>query len=126
MNQPGHIFALALFGAIGVSHTLRPAIWREYVAWLAGQHHAGVALYASLHALPGAMMLALAGTEHWTGWVLTVVGGLFVVKAAIYCLVPEVGLRSMERGVALAVSRWSGAGVLLLAIAAVGGWGAMR
>lgn len=124
MTHPGHIFALAIFGAVGLSHTLRPQIWKDYVAWLAAQGHAGVALYASLYALHGAILLALAGTEDWTGWVLTILGAAFVLKAALYCMFPEFGIAKMRWGVRLATSRWAMAGAFPLAFAAVGAWGA--
>jgi hypothetical protein len=124
MNHPGHIFALAIFGAVGLSHTFRPRIWMDYVAWLAAQGRAGVALYASLHALPGAILIALAGTDDWTGWVLTCVGAALVLKAALYCMFPEVGIGKMRGGLRLAPWCWGIAGAFFLAFASIGAWGA--
>lgn len=122
-HHPGHLFAFALFSAVGLSHTLRPAIWKAYVAHLVSQGHAGVVIYASFHALPGAMLIALAGTHDWTGVVLTLARGSLALKATLYTLFPDRALRSMARGLDLPTAAWSLAGAAFLSLALVAAWG---
>jgi len=122
--EPAHLFACSLFGSVGVSHVARPRVWKDYVRAMASMGLGGVALYASMHALPGAVLLAFAGTAGWSGWMLTVMGAALVLKSMIYCLWPESALKRMDAGVRLRDAYWSVAGglfVLVAIAAAVGG-----
>lgn len=118
--SPAAIFALALFGAVGVSHAVRPSGWKAYVTMLAESGAGGVLHYSVLHALPGAMLLALATTGGWSEMVLIVVGTMLIVKAAMYGLFPEFGLRRIRSGLALPMWCWSAAGALWMAVAFTG------
>lgn len=119
-----NVFAISLFTAVGLSHTLRPAVWMEYVAMMHRQGRAGVALYASLHALPGAILLALASAEDWITWVLRAFAAMLLIKGTLSTLFPDAALRSMSRGLTRPPAHWSIAGGAFLLIAALAAWNA--
>lgn len=124
--EPGHLFACSLFGAVGVSHVARPRVWKDFVRAMVAMGPGGVALYAALHALPGAVVVGFSGTAGWSGWVLFAVGAALVIKSTAYCLWPERAIKRMNAGLRLPDGYWSLAGGLFLLIAVVAAVGGIR
>lgn len=124
MQNPQEIFAFALFGTACLSHTFRPSIWKQFIAWFAAQGTPGVMLYAMLYSLPGAALLALAHTDTWIGIAFTVIAVMFVFKGALYLTFPEFGLRTIQHGLKLSDRKWGSAGVFFAALALLAAWGA--
>jgi uncharacterized protein YjeT (DUF2065 family) len=116
MLHPQETFAAALLGSVALSHIFRPGLWKSLLGRLADAGAPGVMILAILHLLPGAILLALAHTDTWTGIVLTILGGAWTLKGTLYLTFPEFGQRMVRKGLALSDAQWSFAGIFLLAL----------
>ena len=104
---------------IGVSHIVQARTWVEVFDRLHRAGRPGAFANGGLSLLPGAVLVAGHGSWAWPGAVVTAFGWLLVIKGMICFLVPDLALRSMERGPSR--SRFVAGGAVLLAIA---GWAA--
>jgi hypothetical protein len=117
MERSVEVFAIVLFGVLGLSHILQPKAWAEFFILLRGKGEAGAFV-------DGLVNLPLAGViigfhNTWSGIpiVLTLVGWSLLIKGLIRFCAPKLGLRMMAR---VSVERsWefqmAGAGLVVLA-----------
>ena len=117
MERSVEVFAIILFGVLGLSHILQPKAWAEFFILLRGKGEAGAFV-------DGLVNLPLAGViigfhNTWSGIpiVLTLVGWGLLIKGLIRFCAPKLGLRMMAR---VSVERsWefqmAGAGLVVLA-----------
>ncbi len=79
--SPGVRFVVILLLGIGVTHLLRPSIWRETILTMARSGVPGVTLYGVMHVLPGALLVALTpGASDLGSLAALSVGCTFVAK----------------------------------------------
>jgi hypothetical protein len=124
MNDvPSHhaieLFAAINFTVIGLSHLLQPGGWVEFFVWLRGKGHAGVFVNGMLSLTFGSIVVAFHNV--WTGLpvVLTIVGWVHVTKGLVIMAAPQLGMRGLERPSMERTGEMKGAGLGLLALAAV-------
>jgi len=98
MSAPEVVRALLAipFVLMGLSHTLQPAMWREYFARLHDQGAPAVVTRTFTLELWPALLLVVFHRE-WTGpaVILTVYGHLLLFKIAMSLVAPAFGLRSL-------------------------------
>ena len=126
MERALEIFAVVQLTVIGLSHIVFHRAWAEFFVWLTAKGRAGAFANGFMSLAFGSMVVAFH--QVWSGlpMVLTIVGVLNLVKAAMCFLIPYLALRSMGR-VSLARSRqFIGAGVVALAMAAVTAFSLVR
>ena len=101
---------------MGLSHIVRPDMWKELFGQLHAMGTTGVIYRAFMLELwPALAILTLHQVWSGPGIVLTIYGILLSAKCAVAMLAPEIGLRSMamaERG----ASAFVPGGVVLMAI----------
>jgi len=124
MERSVEVLAVILFGVIGCSHVLQPEAWVSFFILLRGKGEAGAFVDGFLNLPLGAFIVAFHHTWSGIPAVLTLVGWGLVFKGLIRFCAPKQALRmvsrvSMERGWEFQV-----AGVLLLLLAGVVGYGA--
>ena len=97
MEQAIEIFAAVQFLVIGLSHILRPRVWVEFFTWLRGKGHAGVFVNGFLSLVFGSLIVAFHNV--WTGLatVLTLIGWAQVLKALVSFVMPQWGMRGLQR-----------------------------
>jgi hypothetical protein len=117
MERSVEVFAIILFGVLGLSHILQPKAWAEFFILLRGKGEAG-AFVDGLVNLPLACVI-IGFHNTWSGIpiVLTLVGSSLLIKSLIRFCAPKLGLRMMAR---VSVERsWefqmAGAGLVVLA-----------
>jgi hypothetical protein len=103
---------------IGASHILRASDWAIAYRQLHDLRRTGAFINGGMHLISGAMIVSVLRFSAWPHAVLTVFGCLLVLKGTACFLVPDLALRSMQRGGSNPCS-FQIAGVLLLAIS---GW----
>jgi hypothetical protein len=97
MEQAVQMYAAVQFLVIGLSHAFQPRAWVDFFIWLRGKGHAGVFANGFLSLIFGSVIVGFHNI--WTGWptVLTVIGWAQVIKAFVSFVLPEVGMRSLQR-----------------------------
>ena len=97
MERAIEIFAAVQFLVIGLSHLLQPRVWVEFFIWLRGKGHAGVFANGFLSLTFGSLIVAFHNV--WTGLpiVLTLMGWAQVIKALVSFVMPQWGMRGLER-----------------------------
>ena len=97
VQQALEIFAIIHLGLMGLSHLVRHRAWAEFFMVLREHGHGGVFVHGFLSLGFGAVILALH--RVWVGIpaVLSVLGVLYLVKAAQCFLMPGYSLRSLQR-----------------------------
>jgi hypothetical protein len=97
MERAIEIFAAVQFLVIGLSHLLQPRVWVEFFTWLRGKGHAGVFVNGFLSLTFGSLIVAFHNV--WTGLpiVLTLIGWAQVIKALVSFVMPQWGMRGLER-----------------------------
>ena len=123
MERSVEVFAIILFGVLGLSHILQPKAWAEFFILLRGKGEAG-AFVDGLVNLPLAGII-IAFHNIWSGIsiVLTLVGWGLLIKGLIRFCAPKLALRVMAR-VSLERSwEFQVAGAGLVALAGLLGYG---
>jgi hypothetical protein len=97
VEQAIEIFAAVQFLVIGLSHILQPRVWVEFFTRLRGMGHAGVFVNGFLSLIFGSVIVAFHNV--WTGlpMVLTIIGWAQVTKALVSFVVPQWGMRGLQR-----------------------------
>jgi hypothetical protein len=97
MEQAIELFAAINFLILGLSHVFQPRAWAEFFMLLHRHGRPGVFVNGFLSLLTGSLIVGFHNV--WTGIpvILTVLGWLFILKAAIVFIAPNLGLRSMAR-----------------------------
>ena len=97
MEEAIRVFAAVNFLTMGLSHIFQHRAWAEFFVYLHQLGRPGAFANGFLSLFTGSLIVAFHNV--WGGWptVLTVLGWLFVLKAAIIFLLHDVGLRSLAR-----------------------------
>lgn len=97
MEQAIEIFAAVQFLVIGLSHIVQPRVWVEFFTWLRSKGNAGVFANGFLSLIFGSIIVAFHNV--WTGLpvVLTVIGWAQIIKALVSFVVPQWGMRGLQR-----------------------------
>jgi hypothetical protein len=122
MERAAEWFALVTCLVMGLSHLMQPRAWAEVFAALHRLGKPGAFLNGGLNLVPGAVYVAAHPVWSGPAVVLTLLGWLLVLKAAVCFLAPNLALRSMGRAGAGNGRAFAVAGLLLLAVAGVVGY----
>ena len=95
--QSVELIVLIGCGLMGLSHLIRPQLWRDYFATLAESGAAGMLQKLMLFEFwPAVLIVAFHPVWSGLGAVVTVFGWLLLVKVCVGLLVPSLALRSMR------------------------------
>ena len=97
MEEAIRVFAAVNFVTMGLSHIFRHRAWAEFFVYLHQQGRPGAFANGFLSLFTGSLIVAFHNVWAGLPTVLTVLGWLFVLKAAIIFIFPDVGLRSLAR-----------------------------
>src|SRR4051812_22619560 len=97
MEQATQVLAAIGFLVIGLSHLGQPKAWVAFYQALAARGTSGVFLEGFLLLNFGALIVAFHNVWQGPALVLTLIGWSQVLKGAGRFLVPQVGLRTMQR-----------------------------
>ena len=113
------LFAIIHLGTMGLSHILAPKAWAHFFLWMRAKGEAGVFVVAFLSLGFGSIIAAFH--QVWSGipLILTLLGWAQVLKALIYFMFPQVGLKGLRRISVDRAGMFICAGVALLAIAGI-------
>ena len=119
MTRALAIFAIVQLTIVGLSHILRHRAWAEFFIQLRVLGFGGVFLHGLLTLAFGTMIFAFH--RVWSGMplVLSLVGVLYLAKAAQCFLLPALSLRSLNRVTVERSRVFIGVGVAFLLIAGV-------
>lgn len=97
MEQAIEIYAAVQFLVIGLSHTFQPRAWVDFFTWLRSKGHAGVFVNGFLSLIFGSVIVGFHNV--WTGlpMVLTLIGWAQVIKALVSFVMPQWGMRGLQR-----------------------------
>lgn len=121
MERAIELYACIQFVVIGLSHLLQPRAWVEFFVLLRAKGHAGVFANAFLSLLFGSLIVSFHNV--WTGWamVLTLLGWAQVFKATMHFILPQIGMRGMQRVAIERAWEFQAAGIFFLVLAGVMG-----
>jgi hypothetical protein len=113
------ILAAVQFLVIGLSHILQPRVWVDFFTWLREKGHAGVFVNGFLSLTFGSLIVAFHNV--WTGLptVLTVIGWAQIVKALVSFVMPQWGMRGLQRVSYDRAHEFGAGGVAFLALSAL-------
>jgi hypothetical protein len=123
MERSVEIFAVILFGVIGLSHILQPRAWVDFFIVLRGKGAPGAFADGFLHLHLAAVIIAFHNVWSGIPVVLTLLGWSFLIKSLIRFCAPKQGLRMMARVSVERSWEFQAAGAVLLVIAGVLGYG---
>jgi hypothetical protein len=83
---------------VGASHLLRPGDWAEVYRQLHQCGRPGAFINGGLSLITGAAIVAGHRSWAWPGAVITGFGWLMMAKGVVSFLLPDLALRSMQRG----------------------------
>ena len=117
MERSVEVFAIILFGVLGLSHILQPKAWADFFILLRGKGEAGAFVDGLVNLPLAAVIIGFHNTWSGIPVVLTLVGWGLLIKSLIRFCAPKVALRMMAR---VSVERsWefqaAGAGLVVLA-----------
>lgn len=97
MERALETFAAIQFVLVGLSHILQRHAWVDFFVWLRERGRAGVFVHGFLSLGFGSMIVAFHNV--WSGLtsLLTVVGYMYLVKAALCFLLPATQMRTLGR-----------------------------
>lgn len=112
------LYAAVHFTVIGLSHVVQPRAWVDFFLLLRAHGATGVFANGFLSLMFGSIIVAFHNVWEGGAIVLTLIGWAQIVKASVNFLVPEFGLRSMNRVSTERAWEFQAAGAALLLIAA--------
>lgn len=123
MERSVEILAVVLLGVIGLSHVVQPRAWADYFVFIRRKGETGAFIDGFLHLPLAALIIGFHNVWSGIPAVLTVLGWAFLIKSILRFCLPAQGLRMMAH---VSVERaWESqvAGVGLLFLAALLGYG---
>ncbi len=112
------LYAAVHLTVIGVSHILQPKAWANFFVLVRAHGTTGAFAIAFLALMFGSVIVAFHNVWDGGAVVLTLFGWAQIVKASVYFLAPEVGVRSMGRVAPERAWEFQVGGAVLLLIAA--------
>ncbi len=123
MERSVEVLAAIWFGVLGLSHILQPRVWAEFFILLCAKGKPGAFVDGFLNLPIGGVIVGFHNTWSGIPLILTLVGWGLIIKSLIRFCAPTQGLRMMAR-VSLERSwEFQVAGVGLLALAGLLGYG---
>ena len=108
---------------MGLSHIVRPALWRDFFNHLHSLGTTGVVFRTfALELWPALLIVVFHQVWSGPGIVLTVYGWLLMSKVTLSLLFPQLGLRSLGLANGVSNAKWAIAGIALIALGAVCIW----
>lgn len=123
MERSVEILAIVLFAVIGLSHLVQPRAWVDYFIVIRGQRETGAFIDGFLHLPLAALIIGFHNIWSGISAVLTVMGWLFLIKSIVRFCLPTLGLRMMARVSVERAWEFQVAGLALLLIAGLIGYG---
>ena len=123
MERSVEVLAMIVFGVMGLSHILQPKAWAEFFILLRGKGEAGAFVDGFLNLAVGVVIVAFHNVWSGIPVVVTIVGWGLLIKGVIRFCVPTQGLRMMARVSVARAWEFQVAGVLLVILAGVVGYG---
>ena len=123
MERSVEILAIVLFGVIGLSHVVQPIAWADFFIFIRGKREIGAFIDGFVHLPLAALIIGFHNVWSGIPAVLTALGWAFLVKSIIRFCLPRVGLRMMERVSVERAWEFQAAGVMLVLLAALLGYG---
>jgi len=117
------VFAIILFGVLGLSHILQPRAWAEFFILLRGKGEVGAFVDGFLNLPLAAVIVGFHNTWSGIPVVLTLVGWGLVIKSLIRFCAPKLALRIMARVSVERSWEFQAAGAGLVALAGLLGYG---
>jgi hypothetical protein len=124
MEKSVEVLAVILFGVLGLSHILQPRVWVEFFVLLRGKGKPGAFGDGLPYLALGAVIVAFHNVWSGIPVVLTLLGWGCLIKGSIRFWLPTQGLRMMARVSAERSWEFQVAGVVLVALAGILGYGA--
>jgi hypothetical protein len=116
MERAVQIFAAVNFLMMGISHIVQPQAWVELFVLLRSKGRAGAFLNGFLSLAMGSLIVAFHNVWSGPATVLTVMGWLYLLKALLTFVKPEIGLKSLSRVSPERSRELVAAGVVLVAV----------
>ena len=123
MERSVEVLAIILFGIIGLSHILQPKAWAEFFILLRGKGEAGAFVDGFLNLPVGGVIVGFHNAWSGIPLVLTLVGWALLIKSLIRFCAPRQALRIMARVSLERAWEFQVAGVGLVALAGLLGYG---
>lgn len=123
MERSVEVFAIILFGVLGLSHILQPRAWAEFFILLRGKGEVGAFVDGFLNLPLAAVIVGFHNTWSGIPVVLTLVGWGLVIKSLIRFCAPKLALRIMARVSVERSWEFQAAGAGLVALAGLLGYG---
>ena len=123
MEGSVEIVAIVFFGVIGLSHIVQPRAWVDFFMFIRSKRETGAFIDGFVH-LPFAALI-IGFHNVWSGIpaVLTVLGWAYLIKSTLRFCWPAQGLRMMERVSVERAWEFQLAGVVLMLLAGLLGYG---
>jgi hypothetical protein len=122
MERSVEIFAIVLFGVIGLSHIVQPRAWAEYFIFIRGLRETGALIDGLVHLPLAALIIGFHNVWSGIPAVLTVLGWAFLIKSTLRFCLPALALRAMARVSVERAWEFQVAGGILLLIAGLLGY----
>jgi len=123
MERSVEILAIVLFAVIGLSHIVQPRAWVDFFVFIRGKRETGAFIDGFVHLPLAALIIGFHNVWSGIPAVLTALGWAFLVKSIIRFCLPRVGLRMMERVSVERAWEFQAAGVMLVLLAGLLGYG---
>ena len=123
MERSVEILAIILFAVIGLSHIVQPRAWVDFFVFIRGKRETGAFIDGFVHLPLAALIIGFHNVWSGIPAVLTALGWAFLVKSIIRFCLPRVGLRMMERVSVERAWEFQAAGVMLVLLAGLLGYG---
>jgi len=123
MERSVEIVAIVFFGVIGLSHIVQPRAWVDYFILIRSKREPGAFIDGFLHLPLAALIIGFHNVWSGIPAVLTVLGWAYLIKSTLRFCWPTQGLRMMERVSVERAWELQVAGVVLVLLAGLLGYG---
>jgi len=123
MERSVEIVAIVFFGVIGLSHIVQPRAWVDYFILIRSKREPGAFIDGFLHLPLAALIIGFHNVWSGVPAVLTVLGWAYLIKSTLRFCWPAQGLRMMERVSVERAWELQVAGVVLVLLAGLLGYG---
>jgi len=90
------LFAVIHLSIIGMSHVFASRAWAEFFLWLRSREHAGVFVVGFMSLGFGSIIAAFHPVWSGVPLILTLYGWAQVLKALVYFVFPQLGLKKLH------------------------------
>ena len=123
MERSVEIVVIVFFGVIGLSHIVQPRAWVDYFILIRSKREPGAFIDGFLHLPLAALIIGFHNVWSGIPAVLTVLGWAYLIKSVLRFCWPTQGLRMMERVSVERAWELQVAGVVLVLLAGLLGYG---